>query len=90
MYLSSALKYNTSASGTRSVRPRSWISRESWAPGCAPGALRERSAPLQRQLQPLQPHRLGQVVHRFDLEGLHGMLGMGRDKHHGRPPGQVA
>ena len=41
-------------------------------------------------LQALQAHRLGEVVHRVELEGAHGMVGVRGDEHDGRRPGQCA
>ncbi len=45
---------------------------------------------LQRLLQALGPHRLGQVVDRLELEGRHGMGRMGGDEHHRRRAGALA
>jgi hypothetical protein len=38
---------------------------------------------LQGDLQAFEPHRLGQVVDRLQVEGGHGVFGVGGDEHHG-------
>ncbi len=67
------------------MRPRSWISSTS----CGVG---DRRAPLlqvalgllQRLLQALGPHRLGQVVDGLELEGRDRVGRIGGDEHHRR------
>ena len=44
----------------------------------------------ERLLQAFEPHRFGQVVLHRQLEGLHGMFGVGRHEHHGRGRLQTA
>ena len=61
--------------------------RSSSSAGRAPRG-RRRAEPLrdalQRRLQALAPHRLGQVVDRFEVEGLQRVLGVRGDEHHRR------
>jgi hypothetical protein len=85
-YFSSALSTSTSATGTRSTRPRSLTTSTgtsaSGAGGCPPA-----SAAAPRAATPPAggtQHRLGQVVHRVELEGAQRMLAVRGDEHHRR------
>jgi hypothetical protein len=80
MYLSSALKYSAFLDQQHLL-------------GCRVRVLARAQPPLhllQRLLQAFQPHRLGQVIGGLQLEGLHGVLGVGGDEDQGRRLRQLA